>query len=155
MDQFSEVFQIFPHFALKSREREVKLPCFYYMWWALYLYLLFRFLFQQIIFVPLFRIYFNRSYLYPIRIYFNGPYLHSFFVSISMHQICTPFSYLFQQVKFVSHFRIYFNGPYLYLFSYLLQIDYFWLHAVPVISLYFDITFLLNCEIYPLLNHLF
>ena len=35
MDRFSEVFQIFPHFALKSREREVKSPCFYYVWWAL------------------------------------------------------------------------------------------------------------------------
>ena len=35
MDRFSEVSQIFPHFALKSREREVKSPCFYYVWWAL------------------------------------------------------------------------------------------------------------------------
>jgi hypothetical protein len=32
---FLEDSQIFPHFALKSREREVKSPCFYYVWWAL------------------------------------------------------------------------------------------------------------------------
>jgi hypothetical protein len=31
-DWFSEVSQIFPHFALKSTEREVKSPCFYYVW---------------------------------------------------------------------------------------------------------------------------
>ena len=37
MDRFSEVSQIFPHFALKSREREVKSPCFYYVWWALHI----------------------------------------------------------------------------------------------------------------------
>jgi hypothetical protein len=30
--RFSEVSQIFPHFALKSTEREVKSPCFYYVW---------------------------------------------------------------------------------------------------------------------------
>ena len=35
MDGFSEVSQIFLHFTLKSREREVKPPCFYYVWWAL------------------------------------------------------------------------------------------------------------------------
>jgi len=35
LDRFSEVSQIFPHFALKSKEREVKSPCFYYVWWAL------------------------------------------------------------------------------------------------------------------------
>jgi hypothetical protein len=28
--------QIFPHFALsRERKREVKSPCFYYVWWAL------------------------------------------------------------------------------------------------------------------------
>jgi len=32
---FSEVSQIFPHFTLKSTEREVKSPCFYQVWWAL------------------------------------------------------------------------------------------------------------------------
>ena len=26
---------IFPHFAFKSTESEVKSPCFYYLWWAL------------------------------------------------------------------------------------------------------------------------
>jgi hypothetical protein len=35
LDRFSEVSQIFPHFVLQSREREVKSPCFYYVWWAL------------------------------------------------------------------------------------------------------------------------
>jgi hypothetical protein len=33
---FSEVSQIFPHFALKSTEREIKSPCFYYVWLALH-----------------------------------------------------------------------------------------------------------------------
>ena len=41
MDRFSEVSHIFPHFALKSRERDVKSPCFYYVWWALTLFHLF------------------------------------------------------------------------------------------------------------------
>ena len=36
MDRFSEVYPIFPHCSLKSREREVKLPCFYSVWWALW-----------------------------------------------------------------------------------------------------------------------
>jgi hypothetical protein len=38
LDRFSEVYQIFPHFAFKSKEREVKSPCFYYVWWALKLW---------------------------------------------------------------------------------------------------------------------
>jgi uncharacterized membrane protein (GlpM family) len=35
LDRFAEVSQIFPHFALKSRETEVKSPCFYYVCSAL------------------------------------------------------------------------------------------------------------------------
>ena len=44
-----KVCQLFPHFALKSREREVKSPCFYYVWWALVLYKIFMEIVQFLI----------------------------------------------------------------------------------------------------------